>query len=92
MSEDNDNIIVICGECSAGQYPAKGKYTKNMLKYAQFVKAQFGEGPVEHIWICIKELEDNEVIGTIANIPLLLNIPKFGTEIRIKYSEIEDAK
>lgn len=89
--EPDDNIIVLCGKCTADFYPAKGKYTRRMLRFAKFVKACFGTGPKEHMWVQVQQLQENYVVGILSNIPVVIDHPNYGELVRVPYSEIEDA-
>jgi len=90
--EGDDNIIITCGKHADQLYPSKGKYTRGMLKYAKVIKACFGTGPKEHMWVLIERLDEEFVVGTLANIPVILDSPKYGDRVSIPYKLIEDAQ
>ncbi|MDH5375803.1 MAG: DUF2314 domain-containing protein [Candidatus Bathyarchaeota archaeon] len=84
---EKDNAIMPCGDCSEKKYPKKGKFTREDLKDCSHVKKEFHG---EHIWVRITEVLDDGVKGTIDNDPVFETTPDYGTEVFVKYSEIED--
>lgn len=87
-AEPSSNIELICKKCAEEKYgKKKGGFTKDMLRNAAFVKAPFGR---EHMWVKIKEVTDDCVVGTVDNIPVLAESPRYGEEVRVFFHEIED--
>jgi len=88
--KESKNILYLCKECSKEVYPRKGKFTIEEIKKAQFIKKLFNDK--EHMWIKIAKIEDNEVIGTLANDPQTSNCfhLKFGDKVSARLEEIED--
>lgn len=68
-------------------YPKKGSFKREDLEGKTHVKKEFYG---EHIWIKIMKIRDDGVIGTIDNEPVFVETPSFGTEVFVKYEEIED--
>ena len=87
LREPADNIEMICRECAERKYGNKGKFTKEMIKNATHVKKLFGN---EHLWVKVREVKDDHVIGTIDNVPVFEDSPAYGEEVKVFFSEIED--
>jgi len=86
--EPASNIEFICSECAEKRYRNKGKFTKEMLKNATHVKKLFGR---EHMWVKVKEVKDDYVVGTVDNIPVFEDSPRYGEEVKVHFNEVEDA-
>jgi len=82
------NVELICNKCAEERYgKTKGRFTKDALRDAAFVKALFGR---EHMWVKVKEVKDHCVVGTIDNIPVFPDSPKYGQEVEVPFSEVEN--
>jgi len=91
--EDPNNIMVVCRAHHKKLFPTK-RFTKGQLKYAKYIKAEFRENkssPREHMWLRIISLEENHVVGSLANIPVFTPSLKYGDIIKVKYEDVEDA-
>jgi len=87
-TEPEDNLELICDECAEKRYGKdKGGFTKKTLKDAAFVKALFGK---EHMWVKVKEVREDCVVGTVDNVPVFPDSPRFGEEVKISFREVED--
>jgi hypothetical protein len=80
-----ENVVFICKDCAQKLYP-KGRKKADM-QFAEYVKKLLGR---EHIWVRITRVDDNGVAGTVDNMTVFEETPKFGTEVFVKYEEIED--
>jgi hypothetical protein len=88
IPEPDDNVEFICSECAEERYGKKrGSFTKKTLKDAAFIKALFGR---EHMWVEVKEVRDDCVVGTVVNIPVFPDSPRFGEEVEVSFREVED--
>jgi hypothetical protein len=86
--EPEGNIEVICSKCAEERYGRKkGSFTKKTLRDAEFVKALFGR---EHMWVKVKEVKGDCVVGTVDNIPVLEDSPRYGEEVKVSFYEVED--
>jgi hypothetical protein len=85
--EDANNVEFLCEECGEKRYPDKGSFTKERLKSATHVKKRFGK---EHMWVKIKQLEDDCIVGTVDNVPVFKDSPKFGEKVNVSFHEVED--
>jgi len=86
--EPAGNVELICSECAEKRYKNKGKFTKEELKDATHVKKLFGR---EHMWVKVKEVRGDCVVGTVDNIPVFENSPRYGEEVKVHFNEVEDA-
>jgi hypothetical protein len=85
--EPKSNIEFICEKCAEERYVKKGSFTKEMLKGATHVKKLFGR---EHMWVKVKEFKDNCIVGTVDNVPVFKDGPKFGEKVNVSFHEVED--
>lgn len=87
--ENNNNIRIIVHEDGSKKFfPAEGRFEMGQLKYATHVKKAFGR---EHMWIRIVSCQKAFLLGTVDNIPIFKESPALGTQVKVRYSEIEDA-
>jgi hypothetical protein len=86
--EPTSNIEFICEKCAGERYAKKGSFTKERLKNVTHVKKLFGK---EHVWVKVKQLKDNCIVGTVDNVPIFKDSPKFGEEVKVFLDEVEDA-
>jgi len=86
--EAEDNVELICSECAEERYgKRKGSFAKKTLKDAAFVKALFGK---EHMWVKVKEVREDCVVGTVDNAPVFPDSPRSGEEVKVSFREVED--
>lgn len=88
VEEPSDNIEVICSKCLREKYPYKGTFTAEALRGATHVKAAFG---AEHMWVKVRAVTSEYVVGTVDNIPILSDSPRYGEEVEVPIGEVEDA-
>jgi len=74
-----------------GYYPDIKKYKDYSPDFfiGKFVKKTFREGDMpEHMWVIVKEVKDNTLIGSLDNDPYFINGLKCGDEVVVKLEEI----
>jgi hypothetical protein len=42
------------------------------------------------MWVKVKEVRDDCVVGTVDNIPVFPDSPRFGEEVKVSFREVED--
>ena len=85
------NVFFTCRDCSVKTYPRKGKFSRSEIMLASHVKARFSDGGYgEHMWIKVTKVEENEVIGTLDNKPVIVISPRYGDSVAVPFSEIKD--
>lgn len=87
------NTQPVCPDCIDNMKKDFQKSNKiNQLITGHNVKITLkdNEGRKEHIWVVVKSISNNEIIGNINNIPVIVTNWKLGDEIIFKRSDISD--
>jgi len=97
MPRPAGNIQVVCRDHAPKVDPRwedkspfyfKGKWVKKAFKADKEVN---GFKPtVEHMWVKVLRVQEGKLVGTMANPPQFVSDLKFGQEVTLSLSEIED--
>lgn len=94
MKEDIKNVICVCSDCSKKvheQWQKKNKNTK--INIGDNIKVAFSDkGKTEHLWVKVFEVQNNgeeNYIGRINNIPVLVRKYKYNKKVKVKRRDIE---
>ena len=95
MTEDPNNIVVVCADCTKERKNKMQEKLKNIdpkTLIGKYVKKGFlGENnKVEHMWVEIIGLsKDGKLIGELNNDPIVITHLQSGDVIELDISEIE---
>lgn len=91
MIENPNNIQYVCKECIDKLYPNKGKFTREQLLKAEYIKAPFTDGiSTEHMWVKVTKVNENDLEGILDTEPTEISNVMYGDAVGVPFSEIED--
>ena len=89
-----DNIVLICNHCTEKRRKEFQKSLKSgqvKLEVGSYIKIKFKDGEKsEHMWVEIKEIRKDEIIGRLDNEPVVLENIFLDDEVKAKIEDIED--
>ncbi len=86
MIDENDNIITVCNDC----VEKRKKQVVHNYKIGDLIKKRFvsKDGERELMWVIIKEIYPEKIIGILDNKPLGDFEIKCGDQVEVKKTEI----
>lgn len=93
QKEAMKNVRPVCSDCMDDirkDFQKSNKINQLITGHNAKITLKNNEGRKEHIWVLVKSINNNEIIGNINNVPVIVTDWKVGDEITFKRSDISD--